>query len=41
VQLLRANGLSKGFAETVQKIENERLLDLNFLMGPLQASNSP
>jgi hypothetical protein len=41
VQLLRPNGLSKGFAETMQKIENKRFLDLNFFMGALQPSDPP
>jgi hypothetical protein len=31
----RSNRLSKGFAKTVQEIENERLLDLDLLMRPL------
>jgi hypothetical protein len=41
VQLLRPNGLSKGFAETVQKIENKCFLDLNFFMRAFQLSNPP
>ena len=39
MKFLRSNRLSKGFAKSVQEIENERLLDLDFLMRPLQLAN--
>jgi hypothetical protein len=39
MKFLRPNGLSKCFAETVQKIENERFLDLDFLVRTLQCAN--
>jgi hypothetical protein len=35
MKFLRSNRLSKGFAKSVKEIENERLLDLDFLMRPL------
>src|SRR5262249_3357230 len=41
MQFLRPNGLSEGFAKTVQKIENKRFFDLNFFMRPFQTSNAP
>jgi hypothetical protein len=41
MKFLRPNGLPEGFAETVQKIENERFLDLDLLVRTLQHSNPP
>jgi hypothetical protein len=39
MQLLRSNRLSKGFAQAVQKIENESLFDLDLFVRPLQSAN--
>ena len=39
MQLLRSNGFAEGFAEAVQEIENETLLDLDLLVRPLQPAN--
>src|ERR1700746_1682041 len=41
MKFLRPNGLPESFAETVQKIENERFLDLDLLMRTLQRANPP
>src|SRR5690348_11166934 len=41
MKFLRSNGLLKSFAETVQKIENERFLNLDLLVRTLQSANPP
>src|ERR1041384_4351993 len=41
VQFLGPDGLPKGFAEAMQKIENQRFLDLDLLVRTLQDSNPP
>ena len=41
MQFLGSNRFPKRFAQTVQEIEDERFLDLNFLMRALQPANSP
>ena len=41
MQFLGSNGLPKSFTETVQKIENERFLDLDLLVRTLQHPNPP
>jgi hypothetical protein len=39
MKLLRPNGLSKCFAQTVEKIENECFLDLDLLVRTLECAN--
>jgi hypothetical protein len=41
MQFLRSNCSAERFAQPVEEIENERLLDLNLLMRALQSANSP
>ena len=41
MQFLRSNRFPEGFAQTVQEIEDERFLDLDFLMRALQPANPP
>src|SRR5262245_20878700 len=41
MQFLGSNGSPERFAQPVEEIEDERLLDLNFLMRTLQSANSP
>src|SRR5205814_6346543 len=41
MQFLRSNCSAERFAQPVEEIENERLLDLNLLMRTLQFSHSP
>jgi hypothetical protein len=41
MQFLRSDRFSESLAQSVQEIEDERFLDLDFLMRALQLANSP
>src|SRR5207237_3880733 len=40
MQIGRANRFAESFAKTVQKIEDQRFLDLHFFLGTFQAPNA-
>ena len=41
VQIVRPDRFAKGFAEAVQEIEDERFLDLDFLLRALELADAP
>jgi hypothetical protein len=41
VQIMRANDVTKRFAQTMKEIENQTLLDLNGFIRTLETANAP